>query len=140
MSKMEIYNLVAIYLVICVFLYVVTVISKNKFGDGALNMISESRGRYMQLTKDPCLFAVVGDPNAIKFIKLIVTCADGRSSWNTFDLGATNINNLKDLLLEFQRINGVSAELEDYLCIVNGATLDMNVKLDSMMTINCKYE
>ncbi len=141
MSKREIIRLVVIYLVISLAIFVTTSLKKKAFSAAWLEKMVTTHGTGKQLTTDPCAYAVAGEPNAGgRYIKLIITCKDKRQSWNTFDVRAIRADTLEQLLNEFQRINGVSAETKRYKCNMDSAPIGLTSKLSIPSTINCLYE
>jgi hypothetical protein len=141
MSKREILWLSIVYLIISLVIFTLTSISKRRFSEGWLDRMVSAKGRAKQLTEDPCAFAIAGEPNAAgRYIKLIVTCAGGRQSWNTFDVRAIQADTLEQLLLEFHRINGISAETKRYKCDSDSAPIELTSKLQIPSTVNCRYE
>ena len=141
MSKKEILWLLTGYVLISLFVFVGTSFAKGRFTKEGLNYLVTASGKSKQLTTDPCAYAIAGEPNAAgKYIKLIVTCKDGRQSWNTFDANAIKTDTLEDLLKEFGRINGVSAEPKSYRCDMDSAPITLTSKLQTPSTVNCQYE
>ena len=130
-----------IYLTISFLIFGLTGIHKRSFSRTWLDSMISTGGRGKQLTTDPCAYAMAGEPNAGgKYIKLIITCKDRRQSWNTFDVRAIKADTLEQLLNEFGRINGVSAEPKKYKCDMDSAPIDLTSKLQIPSTINCRYE
>lgn len=141
MSKIEIICLVSVYLAVSLVIFWGTNLIKDRFSREKLQYLTGTTGKSKQLTIDPCAYAIVGEPNAAeKYIKLIVTCKDGRQSRNTFNASVINTNTLEDLLKEFGRVNGVSVEPRSYECDMDSAPIVLTSKLRLPSTIYCRHE
>jgi len=141
MTKKEILRLLIVYLVITGVIVVGTLALKKRFSEAWLDKMINSRGSGIQLTTDPCAYAIVGDPDAAeKYIKLVVRCNNGKQSWNTFDTRAVQADTLEQLINEFQRINGISAETKLYKCKLDNKPIDLLTKLRNSITVECTYE
>lgn len=141
MSKGEILWLLSVYLLISLSVFVVTSLSKRRFSEDLLKELVSGSGKSKQLTADPCAFSIAGDPNAgNSFIRLIVTCSNGKRSLSTFDANAIRGGTLEAVLAEFHRINGVSAESKRYKCNKDSAPIDLLSTLSPPTTIECTYE
>lgn len=141
MSKKEVLWLLVGYITVALAVFLSTSFSKKRFSESWLDQVVSTKGRAKQLTEDPCAYAIAGEPNAAgKYIKLIVTCKDNRQSWNTFDVRAIQADTLEQLLIEFHRINGISAETKRYKCDSDSAPIELTSKLQIPSTVNCRYE
>lgn len=141
MKKTELSWLLIIYLLLLGSVFFGSLAIKGRFSEGWLDQMVSSKGRAKQLTSDPCAYAISGEPNAAgRYVKLVVTCKDGRQSWNTFDARAINTETLEAILLEFQRINGIAAETKNYRCDMDSAPIELTSKIQIPSTINCRYE
>ena len=141
MSKREVLWLVTGYLAISLLIFVWTSLAKKQFSESWLEAMVNTRGRAKQLTSSPCAYAIAGEPNAAgQYVKLVVTCKNGAQSWNTFDTRAIKADTLETLLLEFHRINGISAETKNYECDMDSAPITQSSRLQFPTTINCRYE
>lgn len=141
MNKKEIIRLTLVYFLITGVVIGGTLLLRKRFSEEWLDRMITSGGSGKQLTTDPCAYAIAGEPNAGgRYIKLIVTCKDNRQSWNTFDTRAIKADDLEQLLNEFHRINGISAETKKYKCNMDSAPIGLTSKLQTPTTINCIYE
>jgi len=141
MSRTEIFRLLAIYLTISILIYGITSVSKRRFSSEWLTRVTTESGKSKQMTTDPCAYSITGDPDAGNdFVRLIIHCQDGKSGLSTFDTKAMRIETVEDLLREFQRINGVTAEIKSYKCNQDSAPRTITSKITFPTTIECFYE
>ncbi len=141
MKKKELIWLAAIYLAISLTIFGATFLMKRRFSEEWLERMIGSHGVRQQLTEDPCAYSILGDPNAgMNYIKIFLACKNGKKSVSTFDAKAIKADTLESFLLEFQRINGISAETKRYRCKIDSRPITLTTKLNNQATMECFYE
>ncbi len=133
--------------------------SKSKFVESELENAMTSVSISREITGDPCLYSILGDPLYAKdmYAKLNIYCSgDNKQSKNSVDLNAVNGDSIYDLFREVGRVNGFKVTLNNnnielgelkntgginnWNCYYGlERILDFNEKLKKSSSISCFY-
>jgi hypothetical protein len=111
----EIFIFIAILVGLLLLEFIVLKSRQDRYSAERLETMITSQSDLRDTTDDPCKYPILGDPEVAEgqYIKLRISCADGRELLSTMDPRAIKGTAIQDTLLEFARVAGFALVIEE---------------------------
>jgi len=117
---------------------------EKNFSKENYNSLVAGRSETMQLTQDPCLYKILGDPEVLgeEYIKINFWCSDGRVSKSTLAMRGLSDLTFLGVVSKYSKIVGIDQKVFEkygWTCNLNSSQADPQKIVTPPSNIDC-YE